>query len=117
MATADLWTFNVANAPTKDLTTVDMSLRYLLMPQLRGVLDAGGDVVGISAPGPWVDELEATGVRFRALESRHRSILLVISLLDWPWIRDAYDRQLAGRKRADELPHTSLLAPRHAPRV
>ncbi len=28
------------------------------------------------------------------LERRHRRILLVCSLLDWPWIRDAYGRQL-----------------------
>ena len=28
------------------------------------------------------------------LERRYRSILLVCSLLDWPWIRDAYGRQL-----------------------
>src|SRR4051812_15594502 len=28
------------------------------------------------------------------LERRHRQILLVCSLLDWPWIRDAYGRRL-----------------------
>ncbi len=30
--------------------------------------------------------------RLRELESRYRSILLVCSILDWPWIRDAYHR-------------------------
>ena len=55
------------------LTTVDMSLRYLLLPQLRAVVDAGGDAVGISAPGPWVAELEACGIRHRALASSTRS--------------------------------------------
>ena len=35
------------------------------------------------------------------LERRYRSILLVCSLLDWPWIRDAYERRLeVGRARA-----------------
>ena len=32
--------------------------------------------------------------RLRELENRHKSILLVCSLTDWPWIRDAYQRQL-----------------------
>ena len=32
--------------------------------------------------------------RLRDLESRHRLILLVCSILDWPWIRDAYQRGL-----------------------
>ena len=31
--------------------------------------------------------------RLRDLEKRHRSILLVCSMADWPWIRDAYTRQ------------------------
>jgi len=62
------------------LTTVDMSLRYLLLPQLRAVIDAGGEAVGISAPGPWVPELEAAGVRFRPLASSTRSFSLVADL-------------------------------------
>lgn len=32
--------------------------------------------------------------RLRALEGRSQSILFVCSLLDWPWIRDAYLRKL-----------------------
>ena len=56
------------------LTTVDMSLRYLLLPQLLAVVDAGGEAVAISAPGPWVPELEALGIRHRALASSTRSL-------------------------------------------
>ncbi|MFM8305364.1 MAG: glycosyltransferase family 4 protein [Actinomycetota bacterium] len=55
------------------LTTVDMSLRYLLLPQLRAVVDAGGEALGISAPGPWVHDLEEHGIRHRALASSTRS--------------------------------------------
>jgi glycosyltransferase involved in cell wall biosynthesis len=55
------------------LTTIDLSLRFLLMAQLRGARDAGYDVVGISAPGPWVPELEAEGIRHIALESSTRA--------------------------------------------
>jgi glycosyltransferase involved in cell wall biosynthesis len=55
------------------LTTIDLSLRFLLMAQLRGARDAGYDVVGISAPGPWVAELEADGIRHIALYSSTRA--------------------------------------------
>jgi len=56
------------------LTTVDMSLRYLVMPQLLAVRDAGGEAVGISAPGPWVSELEEAGIRHIALRSSTRGM-------------------------------------------
>src|SRR5262245_38258736 len=55
------------------LTTVDLSLRFLLLAQLRGARDAGYDVLGISAPGPWVAELEAEGIRHVALASSTRA--------------------------------------------
>jgi glycosyltransferase involved in cell wall biosynthesis len=55
------------------LTTVDSTLWYLLRPQLQAVLDEGGEVVAISAPGPWVPALEGTGVRHVALRSSSRS--------------------------------------------
>jgi len=34
--------------------------------------------------------------RLHDLEAHHRLILLVCSLLDWPWIRDAYCRRVEG---------------------
>ena len=40
------------------------------------------------------DRIVAMAARLRALESRYVSILFVCSLLDWPWIRDAYNRRL-----------------------
>ena len=54
------------------VTTVDSTLWYLLRPQLRAVLDAGGEVVGISAPGPWVGPLADEGVRHVTLPSSTR---------------------------------------------
>jgi glycosyltransferase involved in cell wall biosynthesis len=56
------------------LTTVDLSLRFLLLAQLRAVRDAGGTAIGISAPGPWVKDLEAEGIRHVALPSSTRSV-------------------------------------------
>ena len=45
------------------LTTTDMSLDWLLGPQLRAFGEAGYDVIGMSAPGPHVHAIEAMGVR------------------------------------------------------
>jgi glycosyltransferase involved in cell wall biosynthesis len=45
------------------VATVDMTVRFLLLPQLRRLHAAGYDVTAISAPGPWVGEIEADGVR------------------------------------------------------
>src|SRR6476660_9594399 len=56
------------------LTTVDMSLRFLVLAQLRAVRDRGGRAIGISAPGPWVAELEAEGIEHRALGSSTRAM-------------------------------------------
>jgi glycosyltransferase involved in cell wall biosynthesis/ribosomal protein S18 acetylase RimI-like enzyme len=45
------------------VTTVDLTLRFLLFEQLRRLRDEGFEVVGISAPGPWTGDLEAEGIR------------------------------------------------------
>lgn len=56
-----------AAAPTRPrvlhLTTVEMSLRYLLFDQLQAIRDAGFDVTTMSAPGPWTPRLEEEGIR------------------------------------------------------
>ncbi|MGH2787269.1 MAG: glycosyltransferase family 4 protein [Actinomycetota bacterium] len=54
------------------LTTMDLALRYLLLPQLEAVLDAGGDAVGISGRSDCVEELERAGVRHLELKSSTR---------------------------------------------
>lgn len=59
------------------LTTVDTSLRFLLFPQLRAVIDAGGEVTAISAPGSWVEGLERDGVRHAPLPSSTRGMDVV----------------------------------------
>jgi glycosyltransferase involved in cell wall biosynthesis len=45
------------------VTTVDMSLRYLLFNQLRSLRQYGYEVKGISSPGPAVATLEDAGIR------------------------------------------------------
>lgn len=55
------------------LTTVDISLAVLLRVELEVDLEAGHEVVGISAPGPYVAELESLGVRHVAVPALSRS--------------------------------------------
>ncbi|MDQ4142563.1 MAG: glycosyltransferase family 4 protein [Actinomycetota bacterium] len=50
------------------VTTTDMSLRYLLLNQLRSLEQSGYDVVGISSAGPDVPALEAAGIRHIPVE-------------------------------------------------
>ena len=62
------------------LTTVDLSLRFLLWPQLRAVVDSGAEAYGISSPGPWVTEVEEAGVAHIALESSTRGVSVLSDL-------------------------------------
>ena len=55
------------------VTTTDMSLALLLGPQLRAFVAAGYDVVGVSAPGPHVRELERWGITHYPLRHATRS--------------------------------------------
>lgn len=54
------------------VTTVALSHRHLLLPQLEAIRDAGHDVVAVSADGPEVAELVAAGIRHRALDGSTR---------------------------------------------
>lgn len=44
------------------ITTIDMSLDYLLLNHLKDLKRRGHDIVGISAPGPHLPTLEAAGI-------------------------------------------------------
>jgi glycosyltransferase involved in cell wall biosynthesis len=82
------------------LTTVDMSLRFLVLPQLLAVRARGGRAIGISAPGPWVEELESVGVEHFALRSSTRSMSIISD------VRAARELwQILRRERVDVL-HT-----------
>jgi glycosyltransferase involved in cell wall biosynthesis len=62
----------VTGARLVHVTTTDMSLEWLLGPQLRAFRDAGYEVIGVSAPGPFVTALEADGIRHVPLEHATR---------------------------------------------
>jgi glycosyltransferase involved in cell wall biosynthesis len=55
------------------LTTVDMSLALLLGTELTVDVEAGHEVFGISAPGPYVDRVESLGVTHVPVRSLTRS--------------------------------------------
>lgn len=59
------------------LTTTDISLELLLGPQLEAFVAAGYDVHAASAPGPFVDAVQARGVTFHPLEHSTRSMSLL----------------------------------------
>jgi glycosyltransferase involved in cell wall biosynthesis len=46
------------------ITTVDMSLHYMLLNQLQSLQKEGYEVWGISAPGPEVPVIKAAGIRY-----------------------------------------------------
>lgn len=56
------------------LTTTDISLVLLLGPQLQAFAAAGYDVLGVSAPGPFVPQLEAMGIPHVALRHGTRAM-------------------------------------------
>jgi glycosyltransferase involved in cell wall biosynthesis len=54
------------------VTTVDLSLRYLLLNQLQRIQSEGYEVFGISADGPDVPVVEAAGIRHFAVPMTRR---------------------------------------------
>lgn len=81
------------------LTTVDLSLRFLLLPQMEAAA-ALGEVLGISAPGPYGVELAERGIRHVPLPGSTRGVDLVGDLRAawWLW-------RILRRERPDLL-HT-----------
>lgn len=56
------------------VTTTDMSLELLLGPQLRAFAAAGYEVIGASAPGPFVAPLRAGGIAHAPLRHATRAM-------------------------------------------
>jgi glycosyltransferase involved in cell wall biosynthesis len=82
------------------VTTVDLSLRFLLLAQLVALRDEGHEVIGISAPGPWVPDLERAGIRHVPLGSSTRGANVGAD------VRSALElRRVLRRERPDVL-HT-----------
>jgi glycosyltransferase involved in cell wall biosynthesis/ribosomal protein S18 acetylase RimI-like enzyme len=64
----------VSRAPrVAHVATVDLTHRFLLLGQLRALREEGFEVTAVSAPGPWVGDLEAEGIRHVAWHNASRS--------------------------------------------
>jgi glycosyltransferase involved in cell wall biosynthesis len=87
-------------ATVAHLTTTDVSLRYLVLAQLRAVRDRGGMALGISAPGPHVADLEREGIRHISLPSSTRAFS------PWADLRAAHELWRILRRERPEVLHT-----------
>jgi hypothetical protein len=54
------------------ITTSDMSLRYLLLDQLRYLQSRGHEVTAVSGPGPWVAAVRAAGIPVKTVPLTRR---------------------------------------------
>jgi hypothetical protein len=57
------------------------------------------------------DRIVHMATRLRELEQRYQSILLVCSVLDWPWIREAYVEQTPSTAEHDAVEETAIYEP------
>lgn len=83
----------MTGAKVLHVTTTDMSLELLLGPQLRAFAAAGYEVVGASAPGPYVERLERDGIRHIALAHATRSMELGSDLRAGPELVRVFRRE------------------------
>jgi hypothetical protein len=59
------------------------------------------------------DRIVHMAAQLRRLEQKHQSILFVCSILDWPWIREAYVERQEPNAEGDLVEETSLYQPEH----
>jgi glycosyltransferase involved in cell wall biosynthesis/ribosomal protein S18 acetylase RimI-like enzyme len=59
-------TFRLTRRPYRvaHITTVDLTLRFLVLEQLKRLEREGFEVTGICAPGEWTESLEREGIRY-----------------------------------------------------
>lgn len=57
------------------------------------------------------DRVVHMAAQLRELEKKHRSILFVCSILDWPWIREAYVERRESTAEDDAVEETELYQP------
>ncbi len=58
-----------------------------------------------------VDRIRHMARRLRELERRHRNVLLICSILHWPWLREAFRERLEPAAEDDFVEDTALCQP------
>ena len=66
--------------------------------------------IGRPPAGQATDRVVTMAARLRELEERYKSILLVVSILDWPWIKDAYFSNVVPTRDDDAVEPTVIQA-------
>jgi hypothetical protein len=66
--------------------------------------------VGRPPAGQPTDRVVTMAARLRELERQFQSILLVVSILDWPWIKDAYFSNVVPVRDDDAVEPTEIQA-------
>ena len=61
--------------------------------------------------GQPLERVQAMAQRLRELEQRHQSVLLLCSLLEWPWIREAYCDKLTTNATDEDVEEPEILVP------
>jgi glycosyltransferase involved in cell wall biosynthesis len=95
----------VPRARILHITVIDMSLALILGPQLRAMKDAGYEVYGASAPGPYVEEIKSWGIGFVPLNHAVRS------MSPWQDVLAMGEMYRAVRRLKPDLVHTHLIKP------
>jgi glycosyltransferase involved in cell wall biosynthesis len=94
----------VSRVKVAHITTVDMSLRFLLLHQLKSLQEAGYDVVGISAPGPDASFVEAAGIR-------HIPVLMTRNLTPFADVRSLWQLYRIMCRERFSIVHTHTPKP------
>lgn len=76
--------------PTTAVLPDPYALKRVSLEQFASALLPG---LARPADGPARDRVHHIAGRLRELEDKYESILLVCSLTDWPWVREAYQEQ------------------------
>jgi glycosyltransferase involved in cell wall biosynthesis len=86
------------------ITTIDLSLRYLLLNQLSSLQQSGYEVTGVSATGPDVAVLEASGIR-------HIAIPMTRSFTPWADLISLWHLYRLMRRERFTIVHTHTPKP------
>ena len=101
-----------------DLETAQFQVREAVLPDPYALKKVAADkfaaavlpAIGRLPEGQPLDRAICMASRLRELESRHQSILFVCSIMDWPWVKDAYTSQTQPTAEDEEVEPTGIYA-------